>query len=59
MTLSDRVEIAIIRIWNYNGHRVHNTLGIKKCHIKLDNNYIFSGEIQSSSGSLEDSKKNC
>lgn len=33
----------MIRIWNYNGHRVHNNIGIKKCHIKLDGNYIFSG----------------
>jgi len=48
---SEKIELAALRIWNYNGHRVHNNIGVKKCHIKLDGNYIFSGEIQQSSGS--------
>ena len=54
-----KVEIAAIRIWNYNGHRVHSNIGIRKCHIKLDGAYIFSGEIQKSTGSSEDAYKYC
>lgn len=46
-----KVELAAIRIWNYNGHRVHSNIGIRKCHLKLDNVFIFSGEIQQSTGS--------
>lgn len=51
--------MAAIRIWNYNGHRVHNNIGVKKCQIKLDGNFIFSGEIQQSCGSSEDAYKYC
>ena len=46
-----KVEVAAIRIWNYNGHRVHSNIGVRKCHLKLDNVWIFSGEIQQSTGS--------
>jgi hypothetical protein len=38
-----KVELAAIRIWNFNGHRVHNNIGVKKCHLRLDNQFIFSG----------------
>jgi len=38
---------------------VHSNIGVKKCHIKLDNIYIFSGEIQQSTGSSEDAYKYC
>lgn len=27
---------SLIRIWNYNGHRVHSNIGIKECLIKID-----------------------
>lgn len=54
-----KVELAAIRFWNFNGHRVHNNIGVKKCHLRLDNQYIFSGEIQQGSGSSEDAYKSC
>lgn len=54
-----RVEVAAIRIWNYNGHRVHSNIGVRKCHMKLEKAYIFSGEIQQSTGSSEDAYKYC
>ncbi len=57
--LPGKIELAAARIWNYNGHRVHNNIGVKKCHLRLDNNYIFSGEIKQSSGSSEDAHKFC
>lgn len=59
LSLPEKTEIAAMRIWNYNGHRVHNNIGVKKLHIKLDGIFIFSGEIQQSSGSSEDAYKYC
>jgi hypothetical protein len=49
--LGFKFGVAAIRIWNYNGHRVHSNIGVRKCHLKLDNTYVFSGDIQQSSGS--------
>jgi len=49
VSLAKSAKISAVRIWNYNGHRVHNNMGIRKCHIKLDKDYIFSGDIQMSS----------
>lgn len=46
-------------MWNYSGHRVHNNIGVRKCHLKMDGEYIFSGEIRQSSGSSEDAHKFC
>jgi len=54
-----KTEVAAIRVWNYNGHRVHSNIGVRKCHMKLDGCYIFSGEIQQSTGSSEDAYKYC
>jgi len=31
-----RFELAALRIWNYSGHRVHNNIGVRKCHLKMD-----------------------
>ena len=32
-----RFELAALRVWNYSGHRVHNNIGVRKCHLKMDN----------------------
>jgi hypothetical protein len=48
---ASKIELAAMRVWNYNGHRVHNNMGVRKCHLQLDSEYIFSGEIRQSSGS--------
>jgi hypothetical protein len=42
-----------MRIWNYNGHRVHNNIGVKKLGAKLDGNWIFSGEIRQGGGASD------
>lgn len=57
--LPSKTEIAGIRLWNYNGHRVHNNIGVKKCQLRLDNQYIFSGEVRQSLGSAEDADRHC
>ena len=31
-----KVQLAALRIWNYNGHRVNKNIGVRKCHIKMD-----------------------
>lgn len=54
-----KIELAAIRVWNYNGHRVHNNMGVRKCHLKMDGRYIFSGEVRQSSGASEDAHKYC
>ena len=59
ITLPRPTTISAIRLWNYNGKRVQKDIGVRKCHIKLDNNYIFSGEIGQSANSHEDPLKNC
>ena len=59
LILAERTELAAIRVWNYNGHRVHSNIGVRKLHIKLDGSFIFSGEIQQSSGTSEDAYKFC
>ena len=43
LTFPEKTRLAAIRIWNYNGHRVHSNIGVKKIHIKLDGCPIFSG----------------
>jgi hypothetical protein len=50
VTLAERTEVAAVRVWNYNGHRVHNNVGVRKLQLKLDGRFIFSGEVRQSSG---------
>ncbi|KAF7639807.1 DUF4457 domain-containing protein [Meloidogyne graminicola] len=37
--------LAMIRIWNYSGSRIHALRGVRNLRIWLDNNCIFYGEI--------------
>jgi hypothetical protein len=57
--LPGRTQLAAVRIWNYDGHRVHNNTGVKKVHIRLDGRFVFSGEVRQSSGASEDAYKYC
>jgi hypothetical protein len=36
---------SLIRIWNYNGHRVHSNVGIKNLLIKIDDRDVFMGQL--------------
>lgn len=59
LTLPERIEVGGIRVWNYSGHRVHNNMGVRKLHIKLDGSFIFSGEVQQSQGPSEHAHRSC
>lgn len=48
-----------MRIWNYNGHRVHNNIGVKKLGAKLDGSWIFSGEVRQGGGASDEAYKHC
>jgi hypothetical protein len=39
---------SMIRIWNFNGQRVHSNIGMKFCLLKLDEEPLFMGEIRKS-----------
>lgn len=40
---SEKVKIAMIRIWNYNKSRIHSFRGVKDVRIYLDDVPIFAG----------------
>src|SRR6218665_233408 len=46
------VQIALLRVWNYNKSRIHSFRGVKNVQMRLDDNPIFSGEIAKASGEL-------
>ncbi|XP_063994745.1 katanin-interacting protein-like isoform X1 [Diachasmimorpha longicaudata] len=50
--LSKKINIGLIRIWNYNKSRIHSYQGAKDVVIKLDDVIIFSGEIARASGDV-------
>lgn len=52
MELSKKVNIGLIRIWNYNKSRIHSYQGAKDVVIKLDDVVIFCGEIARASGDV-------
>lgn len=53
------ITLSLIRIWNYNGHRVRTSIGVKKCEFRLDNIPIFAGEIRPGTGCCENSHRCC
>eukprot|EP00794_Sanderia_malayensis_P021189 gene21189-23267_t len=52
MKFEREINIAMLRIWNYNKSRIHSTRGAKDVEITLDNSLIFKGEIARASGIL-------
>ena len=44
------VTISMIRVWNYNKSRIHSYRGARYVEMKLDENYVFKGEIQRAVG---------
>ncbi|XP_039251765.2 katanin-interacting protein-like [Styela clava] len=50
MTFKKRLQIAMIRIWNYTKSRIHSYRGVKDVDIMLDDNLIFQGQIAKASG---------
>ncbi|CAD5211495.1 unnamed protein product [Bursaphelenchus xylophilus] len=45
MTMKEPTTIAMIRIWNYSESRVYALRGVRRMKIYLDEECIFSGEI--------------
>ncbi|XP_071964548.1 katanin-interacting protein-like [Antedon mediterranea] len=52
LAFEESVEVAMLRIWNYNKSRIHSFRGVKDVEISLDDAYIFKGEIARSTGNL-------
>ena len=42
----------MMRIWNYNKSRIHSFRGARYVEIKLDDQFIFKGEIQRAPGAM-------
>ena len=42
--------LSMMRIWNYNKSRIHSFRGARYVEIKLDDQFIFKGEIQRAPG---------
>ncbi|PAA77810.1 hypothetical protein BOX15_Mlig016692g2, partial [Macrostomum lignano] len=45
VTFAEPVQLAIMRVWNYNKSRVHSSRGAKLIDVALDGIRIFYGEI--------------
>ncbi len=45
-TFPSNKTFSLIRIWNYNGHRVHSNIGVKYCLIKINGKNSFMGELK-------------
>ncbi|CAF0733393.1 unnamed protein product [Adineta steineri] len=52
ITFEHPVEIAMIRIWNYNKNRIHSARGAKYIEISLDGHMVFKGEISQACGNI-------
>ncbi|XP_046483730.1 protein KATNIP homolog isoform X2 [Neodiprion pinetum] len=52
MTFEAAVNVAMIRIWNYNKSRIHSYRGVRDVKITLDDVVIFDGEIARASGGV-------
>ncbi|XP_015595350.1 protein KIAA0556 [Cephus cinctus] len=52
MTFEKAVNVAMIRIWNYNKSRIHSYRGAREITMKLDKTTIFHGEIVKASGAV-------
>ena len=52
LEFEDEMEIAMIRIWNYNKSRIHSTRGARFVEMALGGKLIFIGEIARASGVL-------
>ena len=44
--------LSMMRIWNYNKSRIHSYRGARYVEIKLDDRFIFKGEIQRAPGAM-------
>ena len=49
---ADPVCLSMMRIWNYNKSRIHSFRGARYVEIKLDDRFIFKGEIQRAPGAM-------
>lgn len=49
-----KVEIAMIRIWNYNKSRIHSFRGARLIVLQLDKKTIFRGEIKRAPGNCQE-----
>ena len=54
-----RLEISMIRIWNYNKSRIHAYRGARFIHAELDSKLIFKGEIKKAPGNTKDPESCC
>ena len=52
LAFDDVITISMMRFWNYNKSRIHSYRGARYVEIKLDNRYIFKGEIQRAPGAM-------
>ena len=44
--------LSMMRLWNYNKSRIHSYRGARYVEIKLDDQFIFKGEIQRAPGAM-------
>ncbi|KAK7872869.1 hypothetical protein R5R35_006736 [Gryllus longicercus] len=52
MVFHHKVQLAMIRIWNYNKSRIHSYRGARDVEISLDGVKIFRGEIARACGGI-------
>lgn len=57
--LPKKLQISMIRIWNYNKSRIHSYRGARLLTCELDGELIFRGEIQKAPGNLNDPENCC
>jgi len=54
LVFNRKIELSLIRIWNYIGDRVHSMIGVRRIHVSLDGSIIFMGDIRKNGGSSRD-----
>ena len=55
-----KLELSLIRIWNFNKSRIHSLRGVKSLKIVSDSkDSIFSGEISKAPGCMETAEQFC
>jgi len=57
--LPSRMEISMIRIWNYNKSRIHSHRGARLMTCHLDGRMVFRGEIRRAPGNTNDPEQCC
>lgn len=59
INLPAKVQLSMIRIWNYNKSRIHSLRGVKHVVIYFDDVPIFAGQISKAPGNQADAASSC